>query len=81
MLDPPACAAVAVNCWVTPIGRLGFGGVISTLEVTTGEKGKPNSTGPPHDIRYNAKFASINPLTIRPMATACIFLAIKFTRA
>jgi len=81
MLVPSDCAAVAVNCWVAPIGRLGSGGVISTLEATTEEKGKPNSIGPPHDIRYNAKVARINPLTIRPLATAWIFSATKFTPA
>jgi len=46
MLVPSDCVAVALNCWVAPIGRLGFGGVIATTEVTPGKKGQPNSIGP-----------------------------------
>jgi hypothetical protein len=80
MLVPSDCVAVAVNCWVAPIGRLGFGGVISTREVTPEEKGNPSSIGP-HDIRYNAKADRINPLTIRPLATTWIFSTTTFTPA
>ncbi len=81
MLVPSDCAAVAVNCWVAPMGMLGSVGVITTMEVGTEEKGKPNSTDSPQDIKYNAKLASITPVAIRPLANARIFPATKFTPA
>ena len=52
MLVPSDCVAVAVNCWLAPIGRLGLDGVISTIEVGPKLKFQPNSIGP-HDIRHN----------------------------
>jgi len=81
MLFPSDCGTVAVNCWVAPMGRLGFGGVILTREVPPEKKGKPKSRGPLQDVRYNAKVARINPLTIRPLETDRIFSAPKFTPA
>ena len=55
---------MAVNCWVAPMGILGFGGVILTREVATEVQGNPKSTGPLQDVGYKAKIAKKKPTNL-----------------
>jgi len=75
-LVPFDWVAVAVNCWVAPIGTLGFTGVTSTRELVPGEeKGKPNSTVlPPQDRSDPTRAARINSLR-----NPIFFMRIVFT--